>query len=97
MNKKLETCNASSDPQTTVHRQTSFFYFFFFFQFFFSVFFLFFLIFFHFFLFFILFSTLSVLYHPLLNSHRKSEMSEKRKLFVLFCCFVARHQLTQKE
>ena len=46
---------------------------------------------FFFFLFFnfLLFSTLSVLYHPLLNSHGKSERSENRKLFVSFLFFAA--------
>ena len=94
MNKKHETCNVSSDPQTTVHRQTSFFIFFIFLFFLFFLFFSFFsffqsflfFFFFDFLVFFIffLFSTLSVLYHPLLDSHRKSERIENRKLFVSF-------------
>ena len=54
MNEKQETCNVSSDPHTTVHRQT-FFSILIFFQFFFdffSLFYFFFLIFFDFLIFF---------------------------------------------
>ena len=69
-----------------------FFLFFFFFVFLLNLFF-----FFCFFFNFFLFSTFSVMYHPLLNSHGKSERSENRKLFVFFLFFVASCQLTQKE